>query len=288
MERAWRHLLIQEALVALALWILVALSIIVDNKTVWSTWSLLGEEYIYVFTGLLLFYLGNPYTGLQVILAVATSGALNLALKYYFNTPRPPNPLTEASGPGFPSGHVQVSTSFWTALALATGSRLLTAASIPIVTGIALSRLYLRAHYPVDVAGGIVLGLAVALALSMLHKGERHLSKVVQVAGLTTIALTIIALALGSGESATPALLGLGIALTASGPFIEESLRELAGAGTRSRLLMLTIIALATVILYQASKASTYARVASFTVIGLAILGTPVIYTRIRAHARKQ
>jgi len=288
MERAWRHLLIQEALVALALWILVALSIIVDNRTVWSTWSLLGEEYIYVFTGLLIFYLGNPYTGLQVILAVATSGALNLALKYYFNTPRPPNPLTEASGPGFPSGHAQISTSFWTALALATGSRLLVATSIPIVTGIALSRLYLRAHYPVDVAGGIVLGLAVALALSMLHKGERDLSKVVQVAGLTTIALTIIALALGSGESATPALLGLGIALTASGPFIEESLRELARTDTRSRLLMLTIVALTTAILYQASKAGTYARIASFIVIGLAILGTPIVYTRVRTHMRRQ
>ena len=106
--------------------------------------------------------------------------AVNLA-KSGIDRPRPAGGLTETSGASFPSGHAAYST-IWIALAVVVARALpglasraaLVGAAVGVAGVVGLSRIYLRAHYWSDVAGGWalgagVLGLCAAVALVVTH-----------------------------------------------------------------------------------------------------------------------
>jgi len=69
----------------------------------------------------------------------------------------------------FPSGHTSVA--FAVALALAGEGTGLGWLLLVLAVGIALSRIYLGAHYPLDVAAGALLGLAAGAAVHLLALG---------------------------------------------------------------------------------------------------------------------
>jgi len=144
----------------------LVVSIFVNSVFLWRVWSFLGDEEFYVAFSLLVYYL-HPDSArvLLVVLSVVFSGSLNVSLKYWLQLPRPLDSLVPVEGPGFPSGHSQVSASFWFTLPGVLGARCFYLISSVFVTGISLSRLYLRAHYPVDVAGGVILGLLVSIVV---------------------------------------------------------------------------------------------------------------------------
>ena len=86
----------------------------------------------------------------------------------------------------FPSGHTAAA--FGVAVALAgegSGTALLTLA---LAFGIAISRIYLGAHYPLDVAAGVLVGAASGLAARLLVEGF-HLLVFLCYAGLTLVPL---------------------------------------------------------------------------------------------------
>jgi len=94
--------------------------------------------------------------------------------------PRPAGPLGATEGSTFPSGHAAYAT-VWIAVAVVLTRRLalvkeaaLVTFAIVLVAAIGLARIYLRAHYWSDVAGGWslgagVFGLLAALALVVEH-----------------------------------------------------------------------------------------------------------------------
>jgi len=105
--------------------------------------------------------------GALVAGAVLVYVAVQLA-KAGIDRPRPEEPLVEADGQSYPSGHAAYAT-VWVACAVVVSrvvpgiaSRAaLIGGSLVIATAIGLSRLYLRVHYWSDVAGGWGLGAGV-------------------------------------------------------------------------------------------------------------------------------
>jgi membrane protein DedA with SNARE-associated domain len=108
--------------------------------------------------------------------------ALHVA-KAGIDRPRPAAPLVDTSLSSFPSGHAAYATAWIAAafvftrrLGLASHAALVTAA-IVLVAAVGLSRIYLRAHYWSDVAGGWGLGVGVfglLAAGAMLVHHVRH------------------------------------------------------------------------------------------------------------------
>ena len=76
----------------------------------------------------------------------------------------------------FPSGHTAASFASVTALYLA-GEKKLWIPALVLAVLIAFSRLYLYVHYPTDVLGGIVVGLAVGVLGYWLVKKVEELKK---------------------------------------------------------------------------------------------------------------
>jgi undecaprenyl-diphosphatase len=114
--------------------------------------------------------------------SVWTSDLLATALKEVFDRPRPfeevgaAEPLLRATvGESLPSGHA--STSFAGALVLAYLVRRAIPALFALATLIALSRVYIGVHYPLDIVAGAVLGVAVALAAIALVRARRRTSE---------------------------------------------------------------------------------------------------------------
>ncbi len=92
---------------------------------------------------------------------------MNAYLKALFGLPRPPAvyhkvfpPLTDS---GFPSGHAQTSTAFWSGLTLVLRGGWLPL-GIVLTALVALSRVYLGVHFVGDVLGGAAIGLGLGIA----------------------------------------------------------------------------------------------------------------------------
>ena len=129
----------------------------------------LGSEQAYIVL-LLIAYLGvDAAIGRRLAVIFLAGFYLNEQLKALFHTPRPftlepaivrsPAALATAQGSGFPSGHAQASTTFWGLTALYGRRAWLTAVAVAVVALVSLSRLYLGVHLPIDVVGGIAIGL---------------------------------------------------------------------------------------------------------------------------------
>lgn len=140
-----------------------------DQLMLWITG--LGSERAYVAL-LLIAYLGvGPSKGRRLAVYFLVGSYLNQQLKDLFETARPfeldPTVLrSEAAGEtvqgsGFPSGHAQSSTTYWGLAALYVGRRIFTLLAILLIALVSISRVFLGVHFPVDVVGGVLLGLAV-------------------------------------------------------------------------------------------------------------------------------
>ena len=113
------------------------------------------------------------------MIAVALADWAAAAIKALVDRPRPferyaePKTLVPHShDASFPSGHA--STSFAAATMLSLAFPPLAPALFVLATAVAFSRVYVGVHYPLDVLGGAVLGVVVAIALRRLVRARRR------------------------------------------------------------------------------------------------------------------
>jgi membrane-associated phospholipid phosphatase len=135
------------------------------------TITFLGAS-VTLWTLLILYHwLVDPKFGRRLGIVLAVSIITNQLLKGVFGTSRPYDLdaalSTESArhtggGHGFPSGHTQNAATFWPAFAFRYGRTWFWIVAILIVFAVALSRIYLGVHMPIDVTGGFIFGMIFA------------------------------------------------------------------------------------------------------------------------------
>ena len=163
----------------------------------------LGTEYVYMLVVMFFFWCVNEKKGFRLGLLIIFTTWVNLSLKGIFNQPRPYE-LEPALGMAFepsrafPSGHAQMSFTFWIALAIDLAKRkkfrpLIWGASVFLVLLIGFTRLYLGVHFPTDVLGGWIMGgLVLALFYVLDKQGTRILGQQSMRPQLITAAATAL------------------------------------------------------------------------------------------------
>jgi len=106
----------------------------------------------------------------RILILITVSAVMNAVAKDIFQSPRPPltmrlDDLVGASY-GIPSGHAQLGVVIWMWLAYEIRKAWAWVAGGIIVVGIMSSRMYLGAHYPVDVLIGALLGAVTLVAFA--------------------------------------------------------------------------------------------------------------------------
>jgi undecaprenyl-diphosphatase len=113
------------------------------------------------------------------IIAVALADWSAMGLKALVDRPRPPlryaepEPLVRTPHDGsFPSGHA--ATSFAAATIMSFAFPRLAPFLFVLAALVAWSRVYVGVHYPLDVIGGAILGVLVAIALRQLVRARQR------------------------------------------------------------------------------------------------------------------
>lgn len=115
----------------------------------------------------------------RLLTAGSATWALSKLVKHIVPRPRPTMLLADtrcrgrpASGLGYLSGHAGVAVALGTAALPRFGAtgRAVTLGLVPVV---GLSRVYVGAHFPLDVVGGAALGLAVDAAVALVQQAGR-------------------------------------------------------------------------------------------------------------------
>lgn len=138
--------------------------------------TLLGEETAFLVLALIVFWCVDKYKGYYILAVGFIGTVLNQFLKLWFRVPRPwdidknfrilEQARGAASGYSFPSGHTQSAVGTFGALAYTTKNRLICCAAIAIAVLVAISRMYIGVHTPLDV----FVSAAIAVVLIVLLK----------------------------------------------------------------------------------------------------------------------
>ena len=118
---------------------------------------------------------------IALVLAVGVGAAIMEGLKWLFARSRPDDPVYQATGHSFPSGHAFAAVTFygfliylvWRMVRQDAVRLVATAGLVMLIVGVGVSRVLLRVHWASDVAGGLTVGLAWLVCSLVLTRALR-------------------------------------------------------------------------------------------------------------------
>ena len=238
----------------------------------WETITSLASSAVYMTLGVLIFIFWSPQLGYRVIASLSLAGMWTLALKNLLKMPRPPEVLwkVKARGYGFPSGHASTVTAFFGSLAVNSRSKALALIALILISLVSYSRIALRVHYPLDVIGGICLGI-IAVLISTLDMKKL---KLVSVAN--ALLLIPLGLYLGINRYEHYALAGLILGLS----LMPKDVERIRTMFVKCKIISFIIVGLISVVALFLSKKFFLLSAPSFFVAGLSIAYVPYSLSR--------
>ena len=214
------------------------------------TLSFVGDAKFFLPLLPVLYWCVDRQTGVRVGLLLLLSAYTNALLKDMFAQPRPfdydarVKQILHADGEGFPSGHTQTTCVFWGYGALQQRQAWVWAVAIFFMIFVPMARVYVGAHFPTDLLGGVILGLVFLLLYRWLAPVivQRFSCQAVgsQVIVVVVVSILLILLARGDKNSvaAGSMMLGVGggmvlerrwVGFDTSGPVWQRVVRFLVG-----------------------------------------------------------
>lgn len=143
--------------------------------------TMTAEEYfIIIFIGIVYLCIDKEL-GYMMSVTLLFSSTINYFVKCIFKVKRPIGTpgvrslrLQTADGYSFPSGHTQGAAVFWGSLMERFKKRFVYIFGVVMIVLVALSRLYLGVHRPVDVVGGFILGIFCVIVLNRIFQCEGY------------------------------------------------------------------------------------------------------------------
>jgi membrane-associated phospholipid phosphatase len=140
---------------------------------VFSITTNLGDHTFYCLAVAPLFWVVDRRRAGALLLLILVSGLVNTAAKLWVDSPRPDPAFVrvldfrpyQAGSHSFPSGHAQTAVVFWGYLAWWLRRWWFSVAAVVLVAAVSFSRLYLGVHFPIDILGGLALGVLLLLTL---------------------------------------------------------------------------------------------------------------------------
>lgn len=138
--------------------------------------TILGEETVYIFLICTIYFMFDKKLAQKLFFIASISIGFNCVIKNIVKLPRPfsdgeitcVRPET-ATGYSFPSGHTQIAATCTSALAFIFKNKWISLFAIIATTLVGFSRLYLGAHFPLDVICAAIFGVMLAFVLNNLH-----------------------------------------------------------------------------------------------------------------------
>ena len=183
---------------------------VLDGFFRWIT--LLGDQEYYMVVIPLLYWLWSKEFGIRFTLVFMISIYLNAAIKYNYATERPDMAvrLIEEDGFSFPSGHAQGNTVFWGYLARELHRRWSYVAAAVLVFLVAFSRVYLGVHFPLDIIGGVLVGLIILSVFEFVQ--QRYNTEMTDRTYYLLTGGVVVLLFLVQSFGLAPIVLGFGLA----------------------------------------------------------------------------
>ena len=261
--------------------------------------TLLGDGIVLVGLSAATYWCFDKSRGRVITYVLLLGAYLNFFLKIFVAWPRPPIELRIAekseTSYGFPSGHAQDSMTFWSWTAVEFRKRIVSIMGVLIVVAVGISRIYLGLHYPVQVIGGWIVGLAVACSGMLILRRFPQIGQVrampQMLFAFSALIPMMIAVALNIVGDTYPAKVGGYIFGFSVGALVEERFVHFTNKASASQKIMrlgtggaLTgLLALGTEIILPSSYL-----VPSFvnsTIRGLFVAAIiPALFTRIERH----
>lgn len=167
--------------------------------------TMTGEQYFSIGLIVVIYLCINKNLGYRLGFASLFSNTINSLVKNIFKVPRPIGTrgvrslrLETAGGYSFPSGHTQNASVLWTNLMKNIKRRCIYVLGTVMIISVAVSRLYLGVHRPVDVFFGFLFGVICMFIVNMIFDcGEDK----VRICGLLILILISLIVTIAYGDS---------------------------------------------------------------------------------------